>query len=201
MKLSQKIRSSLQSRLSGATNSAMDVLWLRHAASKGLQVCAGARCVGRPTIELVAGGQAILREGAVLRSRERGYHTSITPVRLMADAPGALIDIGPGSRLNGTSIHARSKVIIGSDTYIASGTHILDSNGHVRDAMDRVRGERDEAAPISIGSRVWIGINVVILKGVTIGDDVIVGAGAVVTRDLRAGTICAGNPATAVADA
>lgn len=178
----------------------MDLAWTQYAVSQGLQVCPGARCVGRPTIELV-GGRAILREGAILRSRERGYHTSITPVRLMADAPGALIEIGPRSRLNGTSIHARSEIVIGSDTYIASGTHILDSNGHVRDAMDRVRGERDEAVPISIGSRVWIGINVVILKGVKIGDDVIVGAGAVITRDLKAGTICVGNPATPVADA
>ena len=49
-----------------------------------------------------------------------------------------------------------------------------------------------------IGNRVWTGQNVIILKGVTIGDDVIIGAGSVVTSDLPAATLCAGQPAQVV---
>ena len=50
-------------------------------------------------------------------------------------------------------------------------------------------------APIRIGSRVWIGANVVITKGVTIGDNSIIAAGAVVTHDIPANVMAAGVPA------
>ena len=53
-------------------------------------------------------------------------------------------------------------------------------------------------APIRIGSRVWIGAGVVITKGVTIGDNSIVAAGAVVTRDIPANVIAAGVPAKVI---
>jgi maltose O-acetyltransferase len=50
-------------------------------------------------------------------------------------------------------------------------------------------------APVQIGRRVFIGARAVILPGVTIGDDAIVGAGSVVTRDVEPGMLAAGNPA------
>jgi maltose O-acetyltransferase len=49
--------------------------------------------------------------------------------------------------------------------------------------------------PIAIGRNVWIGGGAIILPGVTVGDDAIVGAGAVVTRDVRQGATVVGNPA------
>ena len=52
--------------------------------------------------------------------------------------------------------------------------------------------------PISIGNRVWCGVNVTILAGVTIGDDVVIGAGAVVTEDIPANSIAVGVPAKRV---
>ena len=55
-------------------------------------------------------------------------------------------------------------------------------------------GER----PVSIGDDVWIGANAMILRGVTLGEGAVVGAGAVVTGDVPAHTIVAGNPATVV---
>lgn len=54
------------------------------------------------------------------------------------------------------------------------------------------------AVPTQLGDRVWLGANVVVLKGVTIGNDVIVGAGSVVTKDLPAGAIAVGNPARVI---
>jgi maltose O-acetyltransferase len=55
-------------------------------------------------------------------------------------------------------------------------------------------------APIRIGHRVWVGVNVTILGGVTIGDDVVIGAGSVVTTDIPGGTIFAGVPARKIRD-
>ena len=54
------------------------------------------------------------------------------------------------------------------------------------------------AVPTQLGDRVWLGANVVVLKGVTIGSDVIVGAGSVVTKDLPEGAIAVGNPARVI---
>lgn len=54
------------------------------------------------------------------------------------------------------------------------------------------------AVPTQLGDRVWLGANVVVLKGVTIGNDVIVGAGSVVTKDLPQGAIAVGNPARVI---
>ena len=50
------------------------------------------------------------------------------------------------------------------------------------------------ALPITIGNNVWIGANVSILPGVTIGDDTVIGAGSVVNRDIASGVVAAGNP-------
>ena len=96
------------------------------------------------------------------------------------------------------AISATSSVTVGADTYIASGVSISDCHGHVLDAERRAAGERDEPLPIQIGNRVWIGLNAVILKGVTIGDDTVVGAGSIVSRSLPPRTVCAGSPARAV---
>ncbi len=52
--------------------------------------------------------------------------------------------------------------------------------------------------PVSIGNDVWIGARVIILPGVTIGDGCVIGAGAVVTKDVPAYSVCAGNPAKVV---
>jgi len=74
-------------------------------------------------------------------------------------------------------------------------TTIVDSSGHALDAALRAAGKRDRPASITIGNRVWTGQGVLILKGVTIGDDVIISAGSVVATDLPARTICGGQPA------
>jgi acetyltransferase-like isoleucine patch superfamily enzyme len=55
-----------------------------------------------------------------------------------------------------------------------------------------------KTAPVKIGDNVWIGMNAVILKGVTIGDNSVVAAGAVVTKSIAPNTIVAGNPAVVV---
>ena len=54
--------------------------------------------------------------------------------------------------------------------------------------------------PVTIGKRVWIGANVVICPGVTIGDDCIIGAGSVVTRDIPSGKVAVGSPCRVLRD-
>ena len=65
--------------------------------------------------------------------------------------------------------------------------------GHPLDAAQRSTG-LEFAHPITVGSRVWFGANVTVLPGVTIGDDCVIGAGSVVTRDIPSGVVAVGNP-------
>jgi len=75
---------------------------------------------------------------------------------------------------------------------------LIDSQALAPFFKDRPPRPRLKTAPVKIGDNVWIGMNAVILKGVTIGDNSVVAAGAVVTKSVPANTIVAGNPAVTV---
>lgn len=85
---------------------------------------------------------------------------------------------------------------IGDKTQIGPYVQILTAD-HPRDAASRDAG-LEFGRPITIGRNVWIGGGALILPGVQVGDDAIIGAGAVVTRDVRAGATVVGNPAREV---
>ena len=70
----------------------------------------------------------------------------------------------------------------------------LRSAAHALDADERIQGV-ETALPVTIEDRVWIGGGAILLPGVTIGREAVVGAGSVVTRDVPAGARVAGNPA------
>jgi maltose O-acetyltransferase len=86
-----------------------------------------------------------------------------------------------------------ARVEIGAGTQIGPGVQILTAD-HPRDPAFRAQ-MLEFGRPIRIGANVWIGGGALILPGVTIGDDAIVGAGSVVTRDVPAGCTVVGNPA------
>lgn len=84
-------------------------------------------------------------------------------------------------------------VTIGDATQIGPCVQILTAD-HPRDAAQRASG-LEFGRPIHIGRNVWIGGGAIILPGVTVGDDAVIGAGSVVTRDVPAGATVVGNPA------
>jgi maltose O-acetyltransferase len=84
-------------------------------------------------------------------------------------------------------------VTIGDKTQIGPGVQILTAD-HPRGVAERESG-LEFGRPIRIGRNVWIGGGAIILPGVTVGDDAIIGAGSVVTRDVPSGITVVGNPA------
>ena len=89
-------------------------------------------------------------------------------------------------------------VTIGDGTQIAPGVQLLAAD-HPRDAQTR-RDLLELARPISIGSNVWLGAAAIVLPGVSVGADSIIGAGSVVTRDIPSGVLAVGNPCRVVRD-
>jgi maltose O-acetyltransferase len=85
------------------------------------------------------------------------------------------------------------EVTIGDRTQIGPAVQIYAAD-HPRDVATR-RGGLEFGRPVRIGSDVWIGGGAILLPGVTIGDGAVIGAGSVVTRDVAAGQMVAGNPA------
>ena len=85
------------------------------------------------------------------------------------------------------------RITIGDNVLIGPNVGIYTVN-HAFNSKERAKGY-ERSLPVNIGDNVWIGGNVSILGGVTIGDDSIIAAGSVVTKDIPNGVIAAGNPA------
>lgn len=85
-----------------------------------------------------------------------------------------------------------AKVTIGDYVFIAPNC-CISAAGHAIDVEQRNKG-LEIALPITIGNNVWIGANVCILPGVTIGDNTVIGAGSVVNKNIPSNVIAAGNP-------
>jgi maltose O-acetyltransferase len=107
---------------------------------------------------------------------------------------GYNIRIGPGVFLNFNCVILDVvTVTIGAGTQIGPAVQIYAAD-HPRDPAIRATGV-EFGRPVSIGRNVWIGGGAIILPGVALGDDAVIGAGAVVTRDVPQGITVLGNPA------
>jgi acetyltransferase-like isoleucine patch superfamily enzyme len=129
---------------------------------------------------------------------------------LVFEKCSARITVGSRTHVGGgTILAAACNIEIGDDVLVAFDALITDHNSHSlcfaersNDVRAWIRGSKDWShvpmAPVKIGNKVWIGARAIILKGVTIGEGAVVGAGSVVTKDVPAWTIVAGNPARTI---
>lgn len=110
---------------------------------------------------------------------------------------GGQISLGERVYANaGVTILDCAAVVIGDDVKFGPGVQIYTA-GHALEPGARAAGD-EFALPVIIGDRVWIGGSAVILPGVTIGAESVIGAGSVVTKSIPAGVIAAGNPARVI---
>lgn len=106
----------------------------------------------------------------------------------MRPFPGSKLTIGDGCQFNtGCSITCQDRITIGPNCLFGEGVRIYDHD-HAFDAAG-IRRDEFTMAPVTIGAGCWFGSGVIILKGVTIGDNVIVGAGTRVVKDIPANTL------------
>lgn len=110
---------------------------------------------------------------------------------------GTQIHIGPGTFVNyGLTALDVVEIRIGANCQLANDIQLL-TPIHPLDPQPRREGW-EAAEPITIGDNVWIGGGAIVLPGVTICEDAVVGAGSVVTKDVPARTVVAGNPARVI---
>ncbi len=113
----------------------------------------------------------------------------VPPMKL---AVGKYISIGEGCYFNaGTTFIDDWKIEIGSNCLFGPNVTLC-TTGHPISPNHRMDGMY--SFPIKIGNTCWIGANVIILPGITIGDHSVIGAGSVVTKDIPANVVAAGNP-------
>ena len=111
---------------------------------------------------------------------------------------GAELVIGEHVGISQSAIICHHRIIIGDHVKIGGGVRIYDTDFHSIHPMVRASPEdikRKKKLPILIHNHVFIGAFSIILKGVTIGENAVVGAGSVVTKDIPANEIWGGNPA------
>lgn len=134
---------------------------------------------------------------------------SLVRSQIALECAGASLLIGDRTFVGRGLISVAERVEIGSDVMISWGVTIADHNSHslrfserMQDVANWMQGRKDWASVkkkgVTIHDKAWIGFNVIVLKGVTIGEGAIIGAGSLVTRDVPAWTVVAGNPARVI---
>jgi acetyltransferase-like isoleucine patch superfamily enzyme len=158
------------------------------------------RIFGTPIIQRHAGSTILLGDGLELRSTPRSNPLSpVHPVVLATRSKDATLQIGESCGLTGAAIVAAERIRIGARVLIGANATIVDTDFHpLSPATRRVNPLAGASSPIEIEDDVFIGTRALVLKGVRIGCGAVVGAGSVVTRDVDAGDIVAGNPARKV---
>jgi acetyltransferase-like isoleucine patch superfamily enzyme len=131
-------------------------------------------------------GKLILSPGSRIREGAQVYI-----------GPGATLTLGRGAKIGiRAHVNVLSSMTIGDDCDMSWDVEMLDTDFHVILRPDG--SPRTMTAPIQIGQHVLIGARAIILKGVTVADGSVIAAGAVVTKDVPAGAVVAGNPAVVV---
>lgn len=168
----------------------------------GVEVGRKVEVFGRVIVRRPTGRISIGNHCQFISSSWRASAAAVfSEVRLRTFSPASEIIFEDGSGMSGGSVTSRSmRIRIGRNTLIAPNCVIVDSDFHTLwPPGDRGSYSGDGAdAPIDIGANVWIGMNCIVLKGVTIGDNSVIAAGSVVTGSIPGNVLAGGVPAKVI---
>lgn len=160
----------------------------------------GWQVFGMPIIQRYRGSRIIIGNEVDLRSWPTSNPLAPNhPVVLATRAGGAVIHIGNRCGLTGTMLVAADRIEIGDRVLLGANATIVDTDFHPLPPAERQRHpQAGTHQPVLIEDDVFVGMNSLILKGVTIGRGSVIGAGSVVTQSIPANVIAAGNPARVI---
>jgi acetyltransferase-like isoleucine patch superfamily enzyme len=165
-------------------------------AIHGLKWRKGWRIFGLPIIQRYRGSQISFGDRLALRSSYTSNPLAPNhPVVFATRSSDAVIQIGSDCGMTGATIVAANSIRIGDRVLIGANVTIVDTDFHALSGDARRQGCPPLSKPVMIEDDVFIGMNCIILKGVTIGHGSVIGAGSVVVNDIPPNMIAAGNPA------
>lgn len=164
---------------------------------KQVRVGAHFRSFGPMTLFCAPSAQLCIGEQVTFRNTTASNFVGIYKPSSLYVGNGARLTIGKGTGLSGVSIYCSLSISIGDHCTIGANCSLWDTDFHPLDAQKRRDYEQQatKSATIAIGNDVFVGAHSIILKGVTIGERAIIGAGSVVSCSIPADEIWAGNPA------
>ncbi|MGD8779516.1 MAG: DapH/DapD/GlmU-related protein [Ignavibacteria bacterium] len=110
------------------------------------------------------------------------------PCIISSTGKGSMLSIGNNCGFSGTVIGCFQAITIGNNVRCGANTLVTDSDWHLSDSRVSL------PKPVIIEDNVWLGVNVIVMKGVTIGKNSVIGAGSVVVKSIPANVVAAGNP-------
>lgn len=166
--------------------------------TKGVKYGANLLLNGRPLVRRAQGSNITLGYNVTLNSAKNSVTVGLSgPCTLVTHRKGAEITVGDNSGASGLVLVAASKISIGNNVLIGSGCTIVDNDFHNADPQKRNDTEYS-SRPVTIEDNVFIGFNCFILKGVTIGENSIIGANSTVINSIPKNSIAIGNPCKVV---
>ena len=140
------------------------------------------------TLHIVGPGSVEIGDNVILQCRY------IKPISISTQKPSAMVRIGNNVGLNGTTVQCFESIVIEDDCAIAA-LYITDSQNHALTANRRQLSlESVVTGPVHVGKNVWISVGVIVLHGVTIGENSVIGAASLVCEDVPPNVLAAGNP-------
>lgn len=155
----------------------------------GIKLGKGIRFYGKPKFYRTQGSEILVGNDCRFRSHSFSNLIGVNhPCIIATHSSHAKLVIGNSCGFSGTTIGCFSQITLGNNVRCGANTLITDSDWHQDDS--RVSGPK----PVIIEDNVWLGYGVLVMKGVSIGANSIIGAGSVVVSDIPANVIAAGNP-------
>jgi acetyltransferase-like isoleucine patch superfamily enzyme len=172
---------------------------LRRLRRAGITIGEPVSFLGSPIVSLAAGATISIGRNCLICSQSDKTALGVNHACVFRTIrPGAVLSIGDGVRMSGTTLCAAVRVEIGNRVVIGSNATIIDTDFHALDPEVRSSERDGDSAvcePVRVEDDVFIGMQAMILKGVTVGHGSVVAAGAVVTKSCPPWSIIGGNPA------
>lgn len=155
---------------------------------------------GIPIIKKNEGSIIVIGENCTFRSSIKSNMVGLNRKCIISTyGKDSVIIIGNSCGFSGCVIAASNSIRIGNNVLCGANTLITDFDWHPINPSDRLnRIDNVKSAPITIEDNVWLGINTVVLKGVHIGKNTVIGANSVVVKDIPENVIAAGNPCSVI---
>lgn len=157
----------------------------------------GEKChfFGKTFLKIHPSATASIGNNCIFRSSFESNTIGLKQYCYLSASRNASLKIGNNCGLSGAVISAQHSIIIGNRVMLGANVTITDSDRHPLNAKLRAQGVGGKAKEVIIGDDVWLGMNVVILKGVSIGKNSIIAANSIVTSNIPEGIIAGGVPA------